>query len=315
MAATVPTSSPATKAVVSPLKRREQKWGLIFLAPWIIGFILFFAGPMIASLIFSFTNFVLIRPDEMQFVGLANWKRMFTDTAVRKSLGVTLRFMLISVPISMIVPLCLAVLLNYKHLAFKPLFRTMFYMPFMVPGVAGALIWSGVLNPQSGWVNMLLNKIGITGPDWLNNPVWVIPALTLMGLWGIGNTMVIMLAGLQGVPSELYDASRVDGAGPIRTFFNITLPMISPVIFYNLVLAIIGSFQYFLNAYVLYNSQAGPDDAALFYMLNLYREAFVYYNMGYASTLAWGMFLVALVITVVLFSTSNRWVYYSSGDA
>jgi ABC-type sugar transport system permease subunit len=298
----------------SAISRRERNWGLIFLAPWIIGFLLFFLGPMIASLIFSFTNLVLVRPEETRFVGLANWTRMFADPLVRQSFGVTLRFMVISVPISLALPLLMALLLNSRYLFGTSLFRTLFFLPVMIPGVAGALIWLGVLNTQGGWVNLFLDKVGVGGPDWFNDPRWVVPGLTLIGLWGVGNTMLIMLAGLQGVPTELYDAAKVDGAGPVYSFFNITIPMISPVIFYNLVLAVIGAFQYFLTAYVLYNGQSGPDNSALFYMMNLYKEAFVYYNMGYASTLAWGMFIIALGVTVGLFASARSWVYYAGGD-
>jgi multiple sugar transport system permease protein len=298
----------------STIERRERFWGLLFLAPWIIGFLLFTAGPMLASLVFSFTDLVLVRPETTRFVGLDNWARMLGDPLVRRSLLVTGRYLLIAVPISLILPLLLAVLLNSAHLWAKPLFRALFYLPVMIPAVAGTLIWNGVLNTQSGWINLFLERIGLTPPDWLNNPVWVIPALTLIGTWGIGNTMVIMLAGLQSVPTELYEAAKVDGAGPIYRFLAVTIPMISPVIFYNLVLAVIGAFQYFLTAYVLYNGLAGPGDSALFYMYNLYREAFVYYNMGYASALAWGLFLVALAVTIALFASARRWVYYAGGE-
>lgn len=314
MAATLhPTPTIRRRATV--IARRERNWGLIFLAPWIVGFLVFFLGPMIASLVFSFTNLVLVRPDETRFVGLDNWRRIFSDPLVLRSLAVTVRFLLISVPLSLALPLLLAVMLNSNHLAGKPIFRTLFYMPMMIPGVAGALIWLGVLNTQSGWINLFLGAVGIPAPDWFNDPNWVVPALTLVGLWGIGNTMLIMLAGLQNVPTELYDAAKVDGAGAVRSFFVITIPLISPVIFYNLVLSVIGAFQYFLTAYVIYNGLAGPGDSALFYMYNLYREAFVYYNMGYAATLAWGMFVVALLVTIGLFATARRWVYYAGGDA
>src|SRR6266511_2351957 len=315
MATTIHPSQAAVRRRSSGFTRRERNWGLLFLAPWIVGFLLFFAGPMIASLVFSFTNLVLVRPETTRFVGFDNWIRMFSDPLVRQSLGVTGRFLLISVPISLSLPLLLAVLLNSAHLFGKTLFRTLFYLPMMIPGVAGALIWQGVLNTQSGWINLFLQRVGITAPDWLNNPIWVIPALTLIGTWGVGNTMVIMLAGLQNVPTELYDAAKVDGAGAVYRFFKITIPMISPVIFYNLVLAVIGAFQYFLTAYVLYNGQSGPDNSALFYMMNLYKEAFVYYNMGYASTLAWGMFIIALGVTIGLFASARSWVYYAGGDA
>ena len=314
MAVTTP-STQARARRRSRIERRERTWGLLFLAPWILGFLLFTAGPMLASLIFSFTDLVLVRPETTRFVGLANWARMLGDPLVGKSLLVTGRYLLIAVPISLTLPLLLAVLLNSGHLRGKPLFRALFYVPMMIPAVAGALIWNGVLNTQSGWINLFLDRIGLIPPDWLNNPIWVIPALTLIGTWGVGNTMVIMLAGLQGVPTELYEAAKVDGAGPIYRFFAITIPMISPVIFYNLVLAVIGAFQYFLTAYVLYNGLAGPGDSALFYMYNLYREAFVYYNMGYASALAWGLFLLALAVTVALFASARRWVYYAGGEA
>ena len=314
MAATVQTAR-AIRRRTSAIARRERNWGLVFLAPWIVGFLVFFLGPMIASLVFSFTNLVLVRPDETRFVGIDNWRRIFTDPLVLRSLAVTVRFLLISVPLSLALPLLLAVMLNSSYLVGKPLFRTLFYMPMMIPGVASALIWLGVLNTQSGWINLFLRNLGLPAPDWFNDPRWVVPALTLVGLWGIGNTMLIMLAGLQNVPTELYEAARVDGAGAIRSFFVITIPLISPVIFYNLVLSVIGAFQYFLTAYVIYNGLAGPGDSALFYMYNLYREAFVYYNMGYAATLAWGMFVVALLVTIGLFATARRWVYYAGGDA
>ena len=314
MAATVQTAR-AIRRRTSAIARRERNWGLVFLAPWIVGFLVFFLGPMIASLVFSFTNLVLVRPDETRFVGLDNWRRIFTDPLVLRSLAVTVRFLLISVPLSLALPLLLAVMLNSSYLVGKPLFRTLFYMPMMIPGVASALIWLGVLNTQSGWINLFLRNLGLPAPDWFNDPRWVVPALTLVGLWGIGNTMLIMLAGLQNVPTELYEAARVDGAGAIRSFFVITIPLISPVIFYNLVLSVIGAFQYFLTAYVIYNGLAGPGDSALFYMYNLYREAFVYYNMGYAATLAWGMFVVALLVTIGLFATARRWVFYAGGDA
>jgi multiple sugar transport system permease protein len=301
----------------SKLARRERNWGLVFLAPWIIGFLLFFAAPMTASLVFSFTDFNLLEPERARFIGFANWLRMFGDPNVHQSFALTLRFLVISVPLSLALPLLFALLLNSRHLIGKPIFRTLFYMPYVLPLVAATMIWQGVLNTQSGWMNRILEALGITGPDWLNSPHMVIPTLTLIGLWGIGNTMVIMLAGLQKVPTELYEAARVDGAGAIYSFFKITLPLISPVIFYNLVLAIIGGFQEFLRALVLYGptNGAGPNNAALFYMVNLYREAFVYFQMGYASALAWAMFVVALLVTIGLFTSAGRWVYYAGEEA
>ncbi len=314
MAAAMKPLATQTHRKTSRIAARERNWGLIFLAPWILGFLLFFLGPMVASLVFSFTNYQLLS-DDTKFVGLDNWIRLFKDPLVAQSFVVTGRFLLISVPLTMASALLAAVLLNSKLLKGKALFRTLFYLPVMIPGVAATLIWAGVLNTQTGWINLFLNWVGLGGPDWLNDSRWVIPALSLISLWGIGNTMVIMLAGLQGVPTELYEAAKVDGAGPVYSFFNITIPMISPVLFYNLVLSVIGGFQYFLTAFVIYNNNAGPDNAALFYMLNLFKEAFAYYNMGYASTLAWAMFLVALVVTIGLFATARRWVYYAGGEA
>jgi len=296
------------------LARRENTWGLIFLAPWILGFVLFFAGPMLASLAASFTDLVLVRPGAMRFVGLDNWGRLLGDPLVIKSLLVTGNFLLIAVPISLALPLLMAVLLNSDRLVAKPVFRALFFVPVLIPGVATAAIWQGVLNVQTGWIDLALRGLGLPAPDWLNQPQWVIPALSLIATWSVGNAMIIMLAGLQNVPSELYDAAKVDGANAFYRFFKITIPMISPVIFYNLVLATIAAFQYFLTAYVLYQNTAGPNNSALFYMMNLYKEAFVYYNMGYASALAWGLFIVGLGITIGLFASARRWVYYAAGD-
>ncbi len=300
---------------LSSWARRESMWGLLFLAPWLIGFVLFFAGPMLASLGASFTDLVLVRPGDVHFIGLGNWTRLVGDPLVIKSLLVTGNFLLVALPIAIGLPLLMAVLLNTTHLVAKPLFRALFFVPVLIPGVAAAIIWQGVLNVHSGWVDLALGALGLPAPDWLNEPQYVIPAISLINTWTVGNAMVIMLAGLQGVPTELYDAAKVDGANAFYRFFKITIPMISPVIFYNLVLATIAAFQYFLTAYVLYQNTAGPNNAALFYMMNLYKEAFVYYNMGYASALAWGLFIVGLAITIGLFAGAKRWVYYAAGDA
>jgi multiple sugar transport system permease protein len=300
---------------LSSWARRESTWGLLFLSPWLIGFVLFFAGPMLASLGASFTDLVLVRPGDAHFIGLGNWTRLVGDPLVIKSLLVTGNFLLIAIPIALCLPLLMAVLLNSAHLAVKPLFRALFFLPVLIPGVAAAVIWQGVLNVHSGWVDLALNALGLPAPDWLNEPQYVIPAISVINTWTVGNTMVIMLAGLQNVPTELYDAAKVDGANAFYRFFKITIPMISPVIFYNLVLATIAAFQYFLTAYVLYQNTAGPNNAALFYMMNLYKEAFVYYNMGYASALAWGLFIVGLAITIGMFAGARRWVYYAAGDA
>jgi ABC-type sugar transport system permease subunit len=306
------TGVPARPRSRSKLAKRERNWGLFFLSPWMLGFLLFFFFPMLASLAFSFTNYHLTRSKGFgDFVGLENWGKMFADAQVRKSVWVTIRFVLISTPIFMALPLAFAVLLNAKGLLGKRIFRTLFYLPVMVPAAAGAVIWQGMLNPQSGWIAKFLGNFGIGSPQWFADARWVLPALTLVGIWGVGNTMVVMLAGLQSVPTELYEAVKVDGAGPIRTFRHITLPMISPILFYNLILGVIGGFQYFLQAFVIYNGQGGPDNEALFYMMKLYKEGWNYLEMGYASTLAWALFIIAVMVTAVLFSTAKYWVYYA----
>jgi multiple sugar transport system permease protein len=289
-------------------------WGLLFLVPWLAGFALFFAGPMLASLVMSFTDLVLVHPDETHFVGADNWARLVSDPLVRQSLLVTAKFLLIAVPITLALPLLMAVLLNSRNLFGKPVFRALYYLPTLIPGVAAAAIWQGVLNIQGGWLDEGLRTAGLPTPDWLYDPDWVIPALSLIATWSVGNAMVIMLAGLQNVPTELYDAAKVDGANALYRFLKISVPMISPVIFYNLVLAVIATFQYFLTAYVIYQNSAGPGNAALFYMMNLYKEAFVYYRMGYASALAWALFAVGLVVTIALFASAKRWVYYASEE-
>lgn len=293
------------------LGRSQQLWGWIFVAPWLLGFLLFFLGPMVASLLFSFTDYNLARPDAVAFVGLDNWAQLLRDPDVATALLVTGRFLLIAVPVQLGLAMLFAVIVNARHLLGRRLFRTLFFIPVMVPFVASTLMWNGIFNSQSGWINQLLGLVGIAGPAWLNDPAWITPMLTIMTTWGVGNAMVIFLAGLQGVPTELYEAARVDGAGPVYSFFRITLPMVSPVIFYQLVLALIGALQFFLPAYVLFSGNGGPGDQAFFFMMKLYKEAFNYFQMGYASALAWALFLAALLLTGLLFGTARRWVYYA----
>jgi multiple sugar transport system permease protein len=308
-------SASPKKTKPSTIGRLETKWGLIFLSPWIIGFLIFTAIPMVASLIFSFTNYNPIHPELTAFNFPDNYLRLFNDKDVVNAIAVTLRFALISVPLSLAIPLGLAVLVNARALAGKNVFRTLFYMPYMIPVVAGVMVWGGILNGDSGWLNtILMNVFGIQGPRWLTDEQWVGPALVIMGFWGVGNTMLTMLAGLQNVPTELYEAAKVDGATPTHTFFNITIPMISPIIFYNLVLTLIGSFQYFAQAYIISNGRGDPNGATMFYNLYLYKTAFAFLDMGYGATLAWVMFIVVLILTIVLFKTSKRWVYYAGGD-
>lgn len=311
----IATTQPKKRGL-SALARHDRAWGWAFLSPWILGFFLFTALPMVVSLVFSFLRFNLIKPEDgVQFVGLQNWVQLFGDPQVYASLMISLRFALISVPLSIILPLSMALLVNSKHLVGKQIFRTLFYMPTMIPVVAGVLVWGGILNGDSGWLNRFLGwAFGIEGPQWFSDEKWVLVTLSIMGFWGVGSTMVTMLAGLQNVPTDLYEAAKVDGAGAIRSFFNITVPMISPIIFYNLTLSIIGAFQYFTQAYIISNGRGDPNGSTMFFNLYLFKTAFSYLDMPYGSALAWFMFLIVLVITIVMFSTANRWVYYASGE-
>ena len=310
---------------LSPLARREMQHGMLFISLWIFGFFVFTFLPMIATLFFSFLNLkitdgILSTPD---FAGLQNYMRLLNDPLVWStgatpgSFWVTLRFGLLALPVGIIVPLILALLMNNPHLKGQALFRTLFYMPYIVPFVAAIYLWGGMLNPESGWINRTLMYFGMAKenvPLWANDVNWVYPAYVLMGIWGIGNAMLIMLAGLQGVPTDLYDAAKTDGANGWQTFWNVSFPMISPVIFYNVVLSVVGLFQYFQVPLVVNQGTGRPGGHTFFYNLYLYKTFFTYQDMSYGSTLAWFLFLFVLVVTVILFSTAKYWVHYS-GEA
>ena len=309
------TSGRVAAVPLAPLGRwgrmtsRESLTGLAFVAPFVIGFVAFSALPMLASLALSLTDFDPRRPGDVAFIGLDNYARMLRDPILLESLWVTVRFALMVVPLTLAFALAVAMLVNSTLLAGRNVFRTLFYMPMQIPIVASTVVWIGVLNASNGWLNYALQAVGIPGPNWLQSAVWVGPALALMGLWGIGNMMLIFLAGLQSVPSELYDAARVDGAGVWARFRHVTLPMISPVLFYNLIIALIATFQYFTQAYVISNGRGDPDRATLFFNLNLYREAFTFFDLGYASARAWLLFVIVLGLTILLFRTAGAWVY------
>jgi multiple sugar transport system permease protein len=238
---------------------------------------------------------------------------MTRDPKVANSFLVTLKYGILSLPLSLVFGLVLAALVNSKYLMAKNFFRTIFYMPAMIPVVAAGIIMAGVMNTNTGFINLGLEAVGIPGPDWLNSTFWIYPALVLIGLWGLGNLMLTLLAGMQGVPNELYESARIDGANGWQQYLHITLPMITPVIFYNLVLFLIGAFKYFDLAYVLKNGTGGPADATLFYNLYLYKNAFNYNLMGYGSAMAWVLLIIVLVLTILLFSTSGKWVFYAGG--
>ena len=312
----VSTEKPRTK--LSPLIRRRAAWGTFFLMPWIIGFFAFQLLPLLATILFSFTDFKLgmeLTLENIHFVGLANYARLFSDPSLIHSFWVTLKFTLISVPLGLVVPLAFALLVNSKHLKASSIFRTLFFMPSIIPVVAGTMIFQGVLNAQSGWINLMLKFFGIEGPRWFSDPTWAVPALNILGIWAVGNGMIILLAGLQGVPTELYEASVVDGANAVQRFLNITLPMISPVIFYNVTLGLIGAFQYFVPAMLIGGRNGGPQNALLFFPLHFYRQTFVFNEMGYGSVLALILFVVVMIATSLLFWLGQRLVYYAGGDS
>ena len=316
-------SKPKKRKKMTKMEKYKAKWGYIFISPWLIGFSIFTILPMLASLAFSVMNFQLATPEEARFIGLQNWERMlFNDPNVWQSLGVTFKFAIITLPIGFSLAIFLAILLNSHDLVGKNVFRTLFYAPTMVPGIAAILIWSGVLNSQTGWLNRGIENltgypavgIGDEAIRWLDKPELIYFAYTFIGIWGIGNTILITMAGLQGVPTDLYDASKVDGAGWWRRLWHITLPMISPVIFYNLVLGVIGLLQYFNTPYVLNGGNGYPEGASRFFMIYFYKQAFAFANMGYAATLAWFLFIISLILTLILFGTARHWVYYAGGD-
>jgi multiple sugar transport system permease protein len=288
------------------LARREALTFYLLISPWLAGFLLFVLGPMVASLFISFTKWDLLSP--LKFVGLQNYEKMFTrDPLFWQSLKVTAIYTCVYVPMELAGGLVLALLMNQK-LRFVGVFRTIYYLPSVLPGVAFVVLWMWILHPDVGLINTLLSYIGIEGPRWLADPNWALPALLMMSLWGLGRSMVIYLASLQGIPQHLYEAVAIDGANAWHSFWKITLPMLTPTIFFNLVLSVISTFQTFTSAFVA--TDGGPLDSTLFYVLYLFRQAFQYFNMGYASALAWILFVVILVLTLLIVRSSGRWVYY-----
>lgn len=294
------------------LMSNQTKWFLIFISPWLIGFTLFYALPIIASFIFSLFDFNLVNPEEARYIGFANWRRaLFDDPQVPQAFLVTFKFAFVSLPVGLIFAMAVALVLNSPRLWGKNLFRTLFYMPTVFPFVAAVLIWAGILNEQSGWINLFLKSIGLEGVRWLADPSVIYFTYTLLGIWAIGNTILITLAGLQNVPTVLYEAAEIDGAGYWPRMFNVTLPLISPVIFYNLVLGVIGLMQYFLQPFVMNGGSGYPEGSTRFIMIYFYKQAFNFFNMGYGSTLAWLIFLVGVVLAGALFGSARRWVYYA----
>jgi len=289
-------------------KSRENLTGYLFIAPWLIGFLVFTLGPFIQSFYLSFTRYNIVQPPK--FIGLANYRMMlFDDELFWKSLWVTIRFALCSVPMVLVVGVLLALLLN-SNVKGIAAFRTIFYLPSIIPTVATTSIFMWILNPQVGMVNQILDLIGIKGPAWLSDPTWTPWSLVFMSVWGAGGSMVIYLAGLKDIPTYLYEAATLDGAGPIQKLKAVTLPMLSPVIFFNLVMGIIGTFQYFTQAFMISKGQGGPEDSTMFYALYMFQRSWKYMDMGYGSAMAWVLFVLIIFITAVIFRSHTRWVHY-----
>ena len=293
------------------LARREAVWGLIFISPWLLGFFFLTLAPMVATFVFTFTNINLIQNTPLRFVGFDNYAHLLRDARTWDALLVTFKFAAIALPIGLILPFAIALLLNSSSLRGSRYFQALFFMPFVIPFVAAIFAWSGMLNPEEGWINGTLGLLGINGPNWLNDPSWVYPALVLVGLWGIGSAVIINLAGLQNVPTELYDAARVDGAGWWGQLRNVTLPLMSPVIFYSITLGTVGVLQYFLVPLVLYSGDGRPGGTTFFYNIYLYKTFFTFQDMSFGATLAWLLFIVILGLTLLLFWSAKYWVYYA----
>lgn len=291
----------------------EERTGWLFISPWVIGFLLFVIGPIILALLLSLTQWSAMAPlGEARFVGLDNYKHMASyDNDYAHSLWVTVYFTLLAVPLLQGLALGVAVLMNVEVRGIA-LWRTVFFLPSVVTGVALVTLWIAIFDNERGVINAAVSFVGLPAPDWFgkDGPVFAIPAIVIMSLWGVGGGMVIYLAGLKGIPASLYEAARIDGAGRIKQFVNITLPMLSPLIFFNLVMGIIGSFQVFTQAYVITSSTGGSNKDLNVYVLNLYRHAFEFHNMGYASALAWVLFVLLVVLTAFVFRGSKNMIHY-----
>lgn len=290
-------------------KHSDTLWGYFFILPAVIGLIVFYFGPMLFSFFISFNSWDVVRPPKWILFG--NYARVFSDELTMKSLGVTLYYTLLAVPATTVVALLTAVLLNTKIKALS-FFRTALYIPSIVPMVANVALWMFLYNPAFGLLNYFIGLFGIPPQNWVFAKESVVPSLALMAVWGAGNTIVIYLAGLQGISHELYESVDIDGGNVFHKFFNVTLPMLSPVIFYNVVMGIIGSMQVFTQPYIM--TQGGPDNASMFIVLLLYRTAFRNQEMGYASAMSWVLFVLIGIMTLIAFKTSDTWVFIEGED-
>jgi len=288
--------------------RREALEGYLSISPWLIGFLLFTLGPILATVYLGFTQWTITQP--ATWVGLDNYTRMFTrDPLFWQALKVTSLYVLLSLPLKLICGLALSLLLNLKVRGMH-VYRTIFYIPAVISGVAVSLMWIWLLQPDTGVVNTLLDLVGIQGPGWFWDPQWALPSVALMSVWSVGGSAVIYLAGLQNIPPHLYEAAEIDGAGSLARFWRITLPLLTPTLFFQLVVEMIDSFRVFTQAFVI--TQGGPLKATYFYLYYFYQEAFQNFNMGYASALALFLMIVILVATLLVNATSRHWVYYEA---
>lgn len=291
---------------LSPQQRRDLRSGLLFAAPAILGLLIFVAYPVLASVYFSFTSYSILQPPF--WTGLENYQTLlFDDPLFYTTLYNTFYIAIFTIPLSVIVAMGLAMLLNVKVRG-QSFYRTIFYLPTIVPFVASSVLWLWIFNPQYGILNTLLWYVGIQGPGWISDPNWAKPSLIIMNLWGVGSWMVIYLAGLQDTPQELYEAAELDGATAWQKTIYLTLPFMSPYILFSVILMLIGIFQYFTQVFVMTNG--GPADATRVYAMYLYQNAFTFFKMGYASAMAWLMFVMVVLLTLLIFRTSARRVYY-----
>ncbi|OPA74068.1 ABC transporter permease [Paenibacillus selenitireducens] len=291
------------------MKTRQNLTGYLFISPFLIGFFLLTLFPMMQSLYFSFTDYSLLQP--AQWVGTKNYMRMFTsDPTFKTSLGVTFTYVIFAVPLKLMFALLVAMLLN-KNMKGMSFYRTLIYFPSIIGGsIAVAVLWKNIFGID-GFISKFLAIFGMEGIGLVSNPDTALSTLVLLQAWQFGSAMIIFLAGLKQIPKELYEASSVDGAGMIRKFFSVTLPMLSPVILFNLILGIINSFQMFTQAYVI--TKGGPVKSTYMYALYLYDKAFGSFQMGYASALAWVMLIIIGIATIINFTVSKYWVFYESG--
>jgi multiple sugar transport system permease protein len=299
----------------SQIRGAEQAMGYLAIAPWLVGFLVFAAGPILFSVLLGLCRWNnLAPPSHARFIGLDNYAYLLSgkDDYFLTSLWVTAKYTFLAVPIGLVAGLIVALFMNSKIRGIN-VYRTVYYLPAVMPGIATTMLWflmfkqNGILNfVLGGWAGADYHRF----PDWLQDPRFTIPAILIMGLWGVGGGMMIYLAGLQNIPTELYNAAEVDGAGPWNKFRHVTLPMLSPVLFFNLVMGIIGTFQVFGSAFVLFGSTGGPKQSALFYGLYLYRKAFEQFDIGLGAALAWILFVIILLFTMLIFRSSSMWVYY-----